>query len=108
MVIQAEVGHSPHLGILVLLDAGVPVFDLVSNIVDKGDVLTSLAIGIDHQGLIRALRITLLLNVPLLLTVAADNVGVPRAILALLLALQLPAWFFLVWERLLRACMAVT
>ncbi len=80
MVIQAEVGHSPQLEILVLLDAGVPLFDHVSNIVDKGDVLTSLAIGIDHQGLIRALRITLLLNVPLLLTVAADNVGVPRAI----------------------------
>jgi hypothetical protein len=86
------------LGILVLLDAGVPVFDLVSNIVDKGDVLTSLAIGIDHQGLIRALRITLLLNVPLLLTVAADNVGVPRAIavFGIVQAFQLPAWFFLV------------
>jgi hypothetical protein len=80
MVIQAEVCHSPHLGILVLLDAGVPVLDLVRNIVDKGAVLTSLAIGINHWGLIRAPRITLLLNMPLLLTVAADNVGVPRAI----------------------------
>jgi hypothetical protein len=45
MVIQTEVGDSPHLGVLVFSKVGVPVLVFVGHIVD----VTVLAICIHHQ-----------------------------------------------------------
>jgi hypothetical protein len=76
MVVQAEVGNSPHLGIFVVL---VRVVVLLGHIFDAV-VLVGLALGIHHWSVVTAVGVALLLHVALFLAVAAREVGVPGAI----------------------------
>ncbi len=48
MVISAEAGNGPHLGVLILLDVVVPLFLLISHIVDTAVAFVLLAIGVNH------------------------------------------------------------
>ncbi len=73
MMVGAEVGDCPHLGILILLLGLVVLF---SHIVDMS-VVIGLALGIHHWSIVSLVGVALLLHVPLLLAVATGNVGVP-------------------------------
>jgi hypothetical protein len=77
MVVLAEVGNGPHLGVFILL-AGVIV--LLGHVVDTV-VLIGLALGIDHWRVVTSMGVAFLLHVAVLfLAIAPRDVGVPGVI----------------------------
>ncbi len=75
MVVRAEVGDSPHLGVLVLL-VGIPVLQVVSHIVDTV-VFKRFAIGVNIWLIVMTAGVTFFLHVAFLLTITAGDVEVP-------------------------------
>jgi len=69
MMVGAQVGDGPHLGILVLL-LGLAV---LGHIIDT--IVIRLAPGIHHWGLVLLAGVTVLLHVAFLFAVAAHDVG---------------------------------
>ena len=82
MVVGAQVGDCPHVGVLVLWLGLVVLFGHVVDAV----VVIGLALGIHHWSVVSFAGVALLLNVPLFLTVAAQDVGVPGSIGAALVS----------------------
>ncbi len=81
MVVRAQIGYSPHMGILVLrLGFFVRLFFGLRNVVDALFVFFS--VGIDHRSSVTASRVTFSLHVPFLFAIAAHNVRVARAVAA--------------------------
>jgi len=79
MVIRAEVGDSPHLGVLILLSIDVPFYLFLSHVVVVA-ALIPLAIGVNYQGTVMVAGVAILLHLPLLLALVAGHVGVPGGI----------------------------
>ncbi len=80
MVIRAQIGNSPNVGLLVL---GLGLFSgvlLLGHVVDA--TLIFLPVGVDHRSSISSAGVTLSLHMPLFLTVAAYYVGVTGPIAA--------------------------
>ncbi len=81
MVIGAQIGDSPNVGILVLLvQLFFVIFVFFGNVVDARFIL--LAIGVDHRSSVVLARVAFSLHVAFLLTVAAHNIGIARVVAA--------------------------
>jgi len=80
MVVRAQIGNSPNVGIFVLGPGLIHGVVILSDVVDTAVVL--LAIGVDHRCSIAMTRVTLPLHVALLLAVAAHDVWVTWAVAA--------------------------
>jgi hypothetical protein len=81
MVIRAQIGNSPYVGIFVLwFGLLFHFFVLFSDIVDA--LLVLFPIGIDHRSSVAAARVALSLHVALLFAVATHNIWVARAVAA--------------------------
>ena len=80
MVIRAQIGNSPDVGLLIL---GLGLFSgvlLLGHVVDA--TLIFLPVGVDHGSSVASARVTFSLHMPLFLTVAAYYVGVTGPIAA--------------------------
>ena len=81
MVVRVQIGYSPHMGILVLrFGFFFRLFFVFRDVVDA--LLVFFSVGVDHRSSVTASRITFSLHVPFLLTIAAHDVGVARAVAA--------------------------
>jgi hypothetical protein len=79
MMVRAQVGNGPNVGVLVLLiRLLLGFFVLFGDIVDSR--LVPFAIGVDHQSSVTATRVTFSLHMPLFLTVAAHDIGVASVV----------------------------
>jgi len=81
MVVRAQIGNCPHMGILVF-GLGL-VHGLLVSLGDVVDArLVLLSIGVDHGSVVTAPRVALPLHVPFLFAVAAHYIGVARPVAA--------------------------
>jgi hypothetical protein len=81
MVVRAQIGYSPHMGIFVLrLGFFVRLLFVFRDVVDA--LFVFLSVGVDHRGSVAAPRITFSLHVPFLFAIAAHDVRVTRAVAA--------------------------
>jgi hypothetical protein len=74
MVIRAQIGNSPNVGLLILGLRLVSGVILLGHIVDA--TLIFLPVGVDHGSSVASVRVTFSLHMPLFLAVAAYDVGV--------------------------------
>ncbi len=75
---RAQIGNSPNVRILVLGPGLIHGVVLLCDVVDAALVL--FAVGVHHGGTVPAAGVALTLHVPFLLAIAADHIGVARAI----------------------------
>jgi hypothetical protein len=81
MVVRAQIGYSPHMGIFVLwLSFFLGLLLFFSNVIDA--LLVLFPVGVDHWSSVAMPRVTFWLHVPILFAVAAHNVRNARAIAA--------------------------
>ena len=80
MVIRAQIGNSPNVGLLVLGLRLVSGIILLGHVVDATLIL--LPVGVDHGSSVVSARVTFSLHMPLFLAVAAYYVGVAGPVAA--------------------------
>jgi hypothetical protein len=80
MVIRAQIGNSPNVGVLVLGLRLASSVILLGHVVDA--TLIFLPVGVDHVSSVASARVTFLLHMPLFLAVATYDVGVAGPIAA--------------------------
>jgi hypothetical protein len=77
-MVRAQIGDSPNVRIFVLGPGLIHGVVLLRKVVDAALVL--LAVGVHHRGTVSAAGVALTLHVPFLFAIAADHIGVARAI----------------------------
>jgi hypothetical protein len=81
MVIRAQIGNSPHVGIFILrVGPLLGLFIFFSDVVDA--LLVLLPIGVNHRRSVMSTGVALPLHVALLFAIAAHNIGVAWAVAA--------------------------
>jgi hypothetical protein len=81
MMVWAQVGNGPNVGILILLfRLFFDIFVFFGDVVDARLVL--LTIRVDHRGSVTKTRVAFSLHVAFLFTVTAHNIGIARTVAA--------------------------
>jgi hypothetical protein len=81
MVVWAQVGNGPNVGILILLlRLFFDIFVFFCDVVDARLVLFT--VRIDHRGSVTTTRVAFSLHVAFLFTVTAHNIGIARTVVA--------------------------